>query len=86
MFGYESNCLHEGPGTVSRMPSEGGLYKGLYLVFIQASKKTMENSKWLGQQAWPGIEPGTSYLKALRTEPLSHKLECLNFMISGNNF
>ena len=36
------------------------------------SEKTAENSERLGRQECLGIEPGTSYLSALRAEPLGH--------------
>ena len=51
------------------MPSVGGLSKGSLPVFTQVSEKTTENSERLGRQARPEIEPDTSRLPALSTEP-----------------
>ena len=37
---------------------------------MQVSEKTMENSKWLGQEEQPGFEPGTSRLPVLSATTL----------------
>ena len=52
---------------VERPPSEP-----FYEILSRVSKKTKENSEWLGQQTRPGIEPGTSRLPVLNTEPPCH--------------
>ena len=49
-----------------------GLSKGSLSIFTRVSEKTTENSKWLGRQARPGIQPGTSHLAVLRAELLGH--------------
>ena len=79
VFGYESDCLHERPGTIGVMPSVG-VSVGRGGVFIRDScpyllefwNKTMENSERLGLQARAEIEPGTFCQPAMRPEPLGY--------------
>ena len=49
-----------GPATIDAL--RGGLSKGTYAVFTRLLEITTQNSERLGQQARPGIEPGTSRL------------------------
>ena len=62
------------PGAVGGEPSMGGgcLSKRSLFVFTGISEKTTEDSKRLGSQARPGIEPGTSRVPVLSKEPLGH--------------
>ena len=41
-------------------------------IFILVSEKNIEKFEWLGWQARPGIEPGSSSLPILSKIPLSH--------------
>ena len=50
----------------------GGLSKKSLSIFRQISEKITENFKRLGRQAYSGIEPITSDLRALSGEPLRH--------------
>ena len=52
-----------GSGPVGGVPSSGGgecLSKGSYPILMQVLEKITENSEQFGQQARPGIKPGTS--------------------------
>ena len=50
----------------------GGISKGSYPVFKRVSEKTTGNSKRLGREARPEIEPGTSRQPVLCVELLRH--------------
>ena len=54
------------------MPSVGIFLRDPSPYLREFWRKTTENSERLGRQARPGIEPGTSRLPVLSTEPLRH--------------
>ena len=72
VFVNRSNCQHEGPGTIGEMPSMGVFQREPSPYLHKFQRKTTENSEWLSQQAWQGIEHGTSCLSVLRVKPFGH--------------
>ena len=59
----------------------GRLCNSSKTVFMWVSGKTTENSKRLGWQTWPRIQPGTSHQPVKRAEPRP-LVECRNDMSS----
>ena len=68
--------LLEGPGTIDGMPSVGNLSKGSLPAFMSVYEKTAANYK-----AQSEIEPATSRVPVLSTEPLRH---CWGLITSEN--
>ena len=58
----KTKCLLMGPGPTGGNALRGGLCKRSLPLFTRISEKTAEKSEWLGRQAQPGFELGTSYL------------------------
>ena len=61
------------PEPIGGVPNRGGLSKGSQPVLTRVSEKTTKNSKRLGRQARPGIEPVTFRLPVQMAEPLSYQ-------------
>ena len=64
-----------GPESTGGMPPVGVFLRDPNPYLLKLRKKTTENSERLGRQARNWIEPGTSRLPALRTEPLPGHLK-----------
>ena len=66
------NCCSRDLGLTVKFPLWGIFLKDSDPYLREFQKNTSENYKRLGQQAHPGIEPGTSRLSVLSAEPQGH--------------
>ena len=71
VFEYASNFLHERPESIMLDAFRGNLSNESQPVFTRVSEKTSE-SKRLGRQTRPRIEPGTTRLLVQNVDPLGH--------------
>ena len=84
------NCSLMGPGPTGDVPSVcvcGVFLRDPSPYLYEHWRKTTENSEWLGRQAQPGFEPGTSCLPVLSVTavPLVGLLPSIKDSISTHN-